>query len=292
MDIRALRYFVELVRQQSFTRASERLCVTQPTISKMVRSLEEEIGEPLLDRQGHSFQLTEAGQLLLARAQSILAELAQLQSELTDLQRLRRGRLRLGIPPMVGQIYAPLIRRYRQRYPEVEISIVEYGGRHLEQAVSDGELDVALTMLPTRSGEVLQSLALAEHPVLAVLPGQAEIPAGPLALSDLQQIPFLLYTHAFTLSERLEQGCQACGFEPTVAARSSQWDFLAAMVRSGMGVAFLPEPICRQLDLQELRCQPLTPPLLWRLGVIWHGQRYLSRAAEAWLQLCREQQAG
>ncbi len=133
MDIRALRYFVELVREQSFTRASEKLFVTQPTISKMIRNMEEELGQPLLSRVGRRFTLTDSGQVLFNRAQTILAEMQQLEAELADLQSLQFGRLALGIPPMVGHVYADLIRAYRSRYPRVELSIVEYGGRRIEQ---------------------------------------------------------------------------------------------------------------------------------------------------------------
>ncbi|MGE6292086.1 LysR substrate-binding domain-containing protein [Aeromonas media] len=292
MDIRALRYFVELVREKSFTRASEKLFVTQPTISKMIRSMEEELGQPLLNREGHSFTLTDSGQVLFARGQLILAQMQQLEAELADLQSLQHGRLALGIPPMVGHVYADLIRAYRSRYPKVELSIVEYGGRRIEQAVLEGELDLAITMLPTREEGVLSALELDCYPIRVVLPdlprwrGESEI-----RLADLQDEPFLLYTQAFTLSERLEQACRQAGFVPQVAARSSQWDFLTAMVRSGMGVAFLPEPICRRLTPDGLVLRPLLPELSWRLGVIWPAKRYLSRTAEAWLALCREQGA-
>lgn len=99
---------------------------------------------------------------------------------------------------------------------------------------------------------------------------------APLRLESLQEEPFLLYTRAFTLSERLEQACQEAGFVPQVAARSSQWDFLTAMVRSGMGVAFLPEPVCHRLTPDGLVLRPLEPELSWRLGVIWPSERYLS----------------
>mgnify|MGYP003430630807 FL=1 len=292
MDIRALRYFVELVREKSFTRASEKLFVTQPTISKMIRNMEEELGQPLLNREGHSFTLTDSGQVLFAHGQLILAQMQQLEAELADLQSLQHGRLALGIPPMGGHVYADLIRAYRSRYPRVELSIVEYGGRRIEQAVLEGELDLAITMLPTREEGVLSALELDCYPIQVVLPdlprwrGDSEI-----RLADLQEEPFLLYTQAFTLSERLEQACQQAGFVPQVAARSSQWDFLTAMVRSGMGVAFLPEPICRRLTPDGLVLRPLLPELSWRLGVIWPAKRYLSRTAEAWLALCREQGA-
>ena len=292
MDIRALRYSVELVREKSFTRASEKLFVTQPTISKMIRSMEEELGQPLLNREGHSFTLTDSGQVLFARGQLILAQMQQLEAELADLQSLQHGRLALGIPPMVGHVYADLIRAYRSRYPKVELSIVEYGGRRIEQAVLEGELDLAITMLPTKEEGVLSALELDCYPIQVVLPDLPRWRAcAEIRLGDLKEEPFLLYTQAFTLSERLEQACQQAGFVPQVAARSSQWDFLTAMVRSGMGVAFLPEPICRRLTPDGLVLRPLLPELSWRLGVIWPAKPYLSRTAEAWLALCREQGA-
>lgn len=289
MDIRALRYFVELVRQQSFTRASEQLFVTQPTISKMVRTLEEELGGPLLIREGRKLTLTDIGQVLYQRAQTILAELHQLESELDDLKRLQRGKLTLGIPPMVGHVVADLIHAYRQRWPEVELSIVEYGGRLIEQAVLQGEVDLAVTMLPAKAGdEALSSFELARYPMRVVLPDRPEWRGdAPLAMTALREQPLLLYTQSFTLSERLEQYCAAAGFTPQIAARSSQWDFLAAMVRSGMGVTFLPEPVCRRLTGDGLVIRPLAPDLVWQLGVIWPAERYLSLSAQAWLDLCR-----
>ncbi|MDF4985909.1 LysR family transcriptional regulator, partial [Vibrio parahaemolyticus] len=79
MDIKALRYFVELVNEQSFTRASEKLFVTQPTISKMIRSLEQDVGQPLLHREGRRFWLTDAGDIVFQRAQEILAQMSQLE---------------------------------------------------------------------------------------------------------------------------------------------------------------------------------------------------------------------
>jgi DNA-binding transcriptional LysR family regulator len=293
MDIRALRYFVELVREQSFTRASEKLFVTQPTISKMIRSLEEELGQPLLNREGRRFTLTDSGQVLFARAQEILTQMQQLETELADLQSLKGGRLALGMPPMVGHVYADLIRTYRQRYPAIELSIVEYGGRRIEQAVLEGELDLAITMLPTRETGALNALVLASYPIQVVLPAEPRWrERACVRFSDLRDEPLLLYTQAFTLSDRIEQACLDAGFSPQVAARSSQWDFLTAMVRSGMGVAFLPEPVCRRLNPEGLLLRPLLPELSWQLGVIWPQGRYLSRSAEAWLALCRELQAG
>ncbi len=117
MDIRTLRYFVEVVRQQSFTRAAEKLFVTQPTISKMLKNLEDELNCTLLIRDGRKLLLTDTGRVVFERGQAILGEFSQLESELSDINHLHKGVLRLGIPPMVGMLMAEPISRFRQRYP-------------------------------------------------------------------------------------------------------------------------------------------------------------------------------
>lgn len=98
MDVRALRYFTEVVRQQSFTRAAQKLFVTQPTISKMVRQLEEELDCALLIRDGRRLHLTDSGQAVYQRGLAILQEFHQLEAEIGDINQLKTGKLRLGIP--------------------------------------------------------------------------------------------------------------------------------------------------------------------------------------------------
>ena len=99
MDVRALRYFTEVVRQQSFTRAAEKLCVTQPTISKMVRQLEAELGCSLLLREGRRLHLTDSGQAVYQRGLAILQEFQQLETQLSDITQLKTGELRLAFRP-------------------------------------------------------------------------------------------------------------------------------------------------------------------------------------------------
>jgi DNA-binding transcriptional LysR family regulator len=107
MDIRALRYFVEVVKRHSFTKAADALFVTQPTISKMVKQLEEELGTPLIIREGRSFRLSDAGKVAFERGMDVLSAMNQLKNELNDLAGLTRGELVVGLPPMVGVAFSP-----------------------------------------------------------------------------------------------------------------------------------------------------------------------------------------
>lgn len=289
MDIRALKYYVELVRTKNFTRASERCFVSQPTISKIIRNLEIELDQKLINKKGRQISLTHAGMILYERAEKILIEMQQLESELHDLKCLKQGHLSIGIPPMVGHLYADTIARYQQRYPEIELSIVEYGGRRIEQAIMQGEIDLGITMLPVKNEELFITQQFMSYPMMAVLPQHPRWQqADQVSLTELHDQIFYLFSSEFVLSELIKARCDELGFIPKIGARSSQWDFLAAMVQKGQGVAFLPSPICDQLNQSELLIKALKHPLLWNLGAVWVKDQYLPHSAEAFLALCEE----
>ncbi|NDL65113.1 LysR family transcriptional regulator [Acerihabitans arboris] len=288
MDIRTLRYFVEVVRQQSFTRAAQTLFVTQPTISKMLKHLEEELDCTLLIREGRQLRLTDSGQAVYSRGLGILDQFRQLEAELEDIGSLKKGRLRLGIPPMVGTQMADLIRDFRRKYPGIELQIAEFGGLTVQQAVLSGELDLALTALTADTQDALTVLPVFSHPLCAVVPRAAPwLERDTVPFIELGDWPILIYNEDFALYRQLITAFQAEGINPQIAVRSGQWDFLAAMVEAGIGIAILPEPICRRLDKTRLLSLPVAPLMMWQLGLIWRRDSYLSHGAQAWITACR-----
>ncbi|WP_407208835.1 LysR family transcriptional regulator [Citrobacter sedlakii] len=293
MDIRTLRYFVEVVRQQSFTRAAEKLYVTQPTISKMLKNLEDELNCTLLIRDGRKLLLTDTGRVVFERGLAILAEFRQLEAELGDINHLNKGLLRLGIPPMVGMLMAGPISLFRQRYPGVELKVAEFGGLTVQQAVMNGELDVAMTALPIEAESGLATLPLFNHPLCVLAPRAGQwTTCESVSPETLAEHPLLIYNEDFALSRQLMQLFSERNVKPRIAVRSGQWDFLAAMVQAGVGIAILPEPICERLDKNTLRWIPLESELRWQLGMIWREGVYLSHSAKAWLSCCEGFWAG
>ncbi len=284
-----LRYFIEVVQQQSFTRAAEKLFVTQPTISKMLRNLEEELGGTLLIRDGRKLVLTDTGRVVYERGRVIIDAFHQLESELNDVQHLNKGILRLGVPPMVGMIMAGPIARFRTQYPGIELKISEFGGLTMQQAVQNGDLDLAITALPVEDESAFVIQPVVSHPLCVVAPK-----AGPweacdkVEPQDLADVPLLIYNEDFSLSRQLMQLFSSIGITPRIAVRSGQWDFLAAMVQARMGLAILPEPICSRLDHDALIWRPLNSALCWTLGMIWREGGYLSHSTQAWIRCCQD----
>lgn len=241
MDIRTLRYFVEVVRQQSFTRAAEKLFVTQPTISKMLKNLEDELNCTLLIRDGRKLLLTDTGRVVFERGLAILAEFRQLEAELSDINHLNKGLLRLGIPPMVGVLMAGPISLFRQRYPGVELKISEFGGLTVQQAVMNGELDVAMTALPVEEESGLTTLSLFSHPLCVLVPRSEQwVRCESIAPDALAAHPLLIYNEDFALSRQLMALFLSTASNPGLRCVAASGIFLPRWYRQGLGWRFYP----------------------------------------------------
>ncbi|CAB3687471.1 LysR family transcriptional regulator [Trinickia soli] len=289
MELRALRYFIEVVRQQSFTLAAEHMFVTQPTISKMVKALEEEIGAPLLLREGRQMVLTDEGRIVYQRGQDVLAAYAQLQAELDDTGTLGRGTLTIGIPPMGGSLFTPVIAAFRRRYSKVELKLFEQGSRAIEAALVAGELEFGGVLLPVDT-QMFDVLPISRQLLWVVARhGSRFDDANEVRLSDLASEPFVFYGESLALNDVVTRACRDAGFAPQIVARSSHWDFMAALVHAGVGVALLPAPYCRRLDPAHFTCRPVVEPeIRWEMAIAWRKNGYLSHAARAWLEVARE----
>jgi DNA-binding transcriptional LysR family regulator len=294
VDVHALRTFVEVARRQGFTRASETLHVTQPAISKIVKALEEELGTPLLHRERRRVKLTEAGRIVLDRAQGILDALRVIEEEVVEVAALRRGRLRLGMPPIVGvTFFPPLLAEFHQAYPGVLLELREEGSHHIEALVLERELDVGAVVLPTDE-EAFGTMPFVRDELQAVLHPDHPLARRPhVALRDLAGTPFVLYRPEFALHGHILEACRRAGFKPTVVSESSHWDFIVALVAANIGVALLPSTICRQLDPRQVRSVPMTAPLIpWNVALIWRKDRQLPPATRAWLELAERRLVG
>lgn len=294
MDVQALRCFVEVARRRGFTRAAEALHVTQPAVSKMVRSLEDELGTTLLVRERRHVTLTEAGRIVLDRAQGILDALHVIEEEVVEIVATRRGRLRLGMTPIAAVTsFPPLLAEFHRMYPRIVLELREEGSREIEKRVGDRELDVGAVVLPTDE-KFFGVLPLVQDDLAVVLhPAHPLARRRALALRELRDSPFALYRPEFALHAQILEACRGSGFTPTVVSESSHWDFIVEMVAAGIGVALLPRTIGRRLDGRRVRTIPMSDPVIpWRVALIWRRDRHLSPATRAWLDLVEERLAG
>lgn len=294
MDIklRPLRAFAEVVRQGGFSQAARSVFATQSTVSKAVKQLEDDLGIVLLDRTVQPARLTAAGEIVYRRAMALLAEQDDLFEELNELRGLQRGELRLGLPPIGSSLlFAPLFATFRSLYPGIEIRLVEYGSKRLEEVLRAGEIDLAGLLAPV--SDEFESQPVHAEPMVALISQQDPLAqSSEVSFSDLASQPFVLFESGFALNPIILDACRERNFQPNVAARTSQIDFMVALVAAGLGVGFLPRMMAEKLRQPGVHLLALREPALeWKMSLAWRRGGFLSHAARAWLDLLAKPQS-
>ncbi|BDG04968.1 putative HTH-type transcriptional regulator YwbI [Anaeromyxobacter oryzae] len=284
-----MEVFVEVVRQRGFTRAGAVLHLSQSAVSKAVRALEDSVGVPLLLREGRGVEPTAAGRVVFERSEAVLRSVREIDDEVADLSALRRGRVRVGLPPMVGAAFFPaVLGAFRERHAGVSLELREQGAREIEAAIAGRDLDVGVTVLPTNE-EVFEAFPFVRDELAAVLHRTHPLAGRKrVRLAELAETPLVLYSRDFALHAHILDACRSRGFSPKIASESSQWDFIAAMVAANVGMALLPRTICRRLEPGSVRVVTLVDPTIgWNLALIRRRGGYASEAARAFVECTR-----
>ncbi|TYR79849.1 LysR family transcriptional regulator [Priestia megaterium] len=284
MDVRHLHYFTEVARHRNFTRASEVLHISQPSLSKMVKSLEEELGTTLLDRSAKKIELTDAGMIVYEQAESILSSLHDLSNSLYDLMHLKKGTIKIGIPPIIGTLFFPsIIKSFREKYPDIQLQLIEYGAKKMQKIVEQGAVDVGVVLLPVDE-DIFSATPLAKETLqLVVHKSHPFANHSTISLKELKDEIFISFHEDFTMYEMVYNECLKSGFEPNIAYKSSQWDFIGEMVAANLGIALFPYSLCEKLDLEHVKVIHLENAIPWELALIAKKDRYISYATQAFI---------
>jgi DNA-binding transcriptional LysR family regulator len=288
VELRHLAALQALALEGSFGRAAVRLGYTQSAISQQIAALERAVGERLVERPGgpRPVTLTEAGRVLVAHADAIVARLSAAQADIAALREGAAGTLRVGTFQSVGARVLPaVVSRFTHEWPNVEIQLREsVADDELASWVERGEIDLAFVMLPIDS-EVLVTQQLLRDPYVLVVP-----PDSPLAKLDrppkLREIaaePLIGYRTCRSMIA-LEAQLRASGREPKFVFRSEDNGTVQAMAAAGIGVALMPRLTVEPNDAR-VRIVDIANRVLPRLiGVAWHRDRYQSPSARAFIE--------
>jgi DNA-binding transcriptional LysR family regulator len=252
MDPRKVLVFRTVARAGSFSAAARELGWTQPAVSQQLAALEREVGGPLLVRSSRGVTLTEAGRVLLGRADAVAGELHMAAEELASLAELRGGRVRLVAFPSAAATIAPAALGLLARdHPEIEVALVEAEPPEAWASVREGEADVALVFgydgpPPDTTGSPghLTWLPLAVEPVDLVLP--PDHPAGRARAVRLDRLADDTWIGGCPrCRSHLVERCRAAGFEPRLAHETDDYVAVQALVAAGLGVTLLPRSALR-----------------------------------------------
>lgn len=265
MQLQQLRYFTAVAETLHFTRAAERVHVSQPSLSQQIRALEQELGADLFRRARGNIALTDAGQALLPLARRILADTETARREVQEVAQLRRGRVRLGATPSLCTGLLPqVLRTFHDLHPGIEILVEESGSHDLVRALARGALDLALVVLPLPSSSpALSTVELLREDLVVISSPAAPAPPTPLRIADLAGEPLVMFRHGYDLRDLTVAACRAEGFEPSFTVEGGEMDAVLGFVRAGLGAAVVPAMVAEGAG-GDLRVTPLAGPGLRR----------------------------
>ena len=287
MDLRQIRAFVEVVRRQSFTRAAEHLHIAQPAVSMAIRKLEEELDLILLNRQDKRVSLTAEGETFLRHAERILENCAAAEAEMAELRGLHHGEVRIGIPPMMSSYYFPqIIRAFRQRYPNLQLSVYGDGAARIQQMIARGEIDMGVIAGGKVPAGFKSRLVLREEIVACVPVGHRLAARKKIRMGEFLQEPLILFKGGYYMRELIDELVAESSVRPQVVFETNLFSLVRSLIKEGLGTStFLRMVVSGDPDLRALS---FDPSLHLDLHIAWKAEGYLSRANRAFVDFLLE----
>jgi len=274
MNLRDLRYLIALADLRHFGKAAEACFVSQPTLSTQIRKLEEELGVSLVERAPRKLMLTPAGQDVLLRARRIVAEVEEMRESARRSRDPEAGSLRLGVFPTLGPYLLPhVVPQLRERFPQLELLLVEEKSDVLLARLREGKLDATLLALPLHD-EQLHVEFLFEEPFVLAAPRQHDLASlASLTMAQLSDETLLLLEDGHCLRDQALDVCRLSGAQERTGFRATSLETLRQMVAAGVGVTLLPAlsvhaPIVQPANIQLVPFRAPAPSrqiaLVWR----------------------------
>ena len=290
MELRQLTYFVAVAEEGSFTRASERLYIAQPAVSRQVGHLERELGARLFARMPDGVRLTRAGEALLPRARRMLATVDECRDQVAAAAGLMRGRLTVGSLFAAPRLGLPrLLAAYHRPHPDVDIVCLEETTERLMHDVHDGACDVAF-VAPAHEdwpSGVAAELVDRERAVLLVRADHELARRPAVRLADLRGERFIALGPGSGHRTMIEAACHAAGFEPLIVCETGNTSMLIDMTDAGLGLTFVPESVVPSTGRFRAIRFP-DPALERRISMVWRDREPPAAPVAAFLATARE----
>ncbi|MFC6332222.1 LysR family transcriptional regulator [Paenibacillus septentrionalis] len=291
MELRQLSYVIQIAKEKNFSRAAEKLHIAQPSLSQQLSKLEQELNVMLFRRTTNSVEPTEAGEVFVQKAQSILDAVDQLRQEMDDMAQMRKGKLVVGTLPITGAHILPLVLpRFGARYPQIEVVLVEETTAKLEQLTANGGTDVSLLTLPIIDAN-LSCEPYMEEEICVAVPRNHRLAdkKEPIDLQELKDEPFIALKRGQGFRQITVDICMQAGFSPNIVFESTNIETVQALVAGEMGIALVPNMLTRSSITNytpaylQIKSRPTRT-----LVIASRKGRYLSKAAQAFIATLKE----
>ncbi|MCI8364870.1 MAG: LysR family transcriptional regulator [Eubacterium sp.] len=285
MEIRVLNYFLMVAREENITKAANLLHITQPTLSRQLMQLEEELGVKLFVRNSHNISLTEDGLLLKRRAQEMITLAEKTKQELMREEEIT-GEIAIGSGELQGmEIFAKMMEKFRQSYPEVHFDMYSSNADEIKDRIENGLLDMGLLMEPVDVSKY-EFARMPQKEQWGVIVRKDSPLAGKdfVTPEDIAEFPLITTKRAMVLNELHNWFGDGADGLNIVSTYNLIYNSIM-QVKQGMGIL-----LCLKLDVntEGVTFIPLSPALEMGTVLVWKKNQTFSPALEAFTKFCRE----
>ena len=272
-------------KELHFTRAAEKLKISQPTLSEQIKRLEDEVGIPLFDRIGKKIALTEAGKILLKHGQSVFFEIEQAEAALRDLNELQRGKLEIGsLLTCVNYLLPPAIKQFKQLYPNVKLSVYGLKTNDIKKELLENELDLGITFLPVEEKEFDSMPLFTEELSLAVYSEHPLAHLKEVDMKTLENVSTILFPESYYLRQLIDTYCRELGFKLNPVLEMTTLESIIQMVSEGIGATILPEPYLDTLNNPGVvKVKLINPTPQREIGFIYRKNKFICATTQTFM---------
>lgn len=287
MELKQLRYFIEVAEREHFSEAAANLHVAQSAISRQISNLESELEVELFEREGRNVKLLPIGKVLLEHAKEVMTILDRAKKQINEFTDPERGSIRIGFPTSLAISLLPqLIQSFSQSYPSIQFQLRQGSYNFLVDAIKKRELDIAflgpvITDNPTIRGDILFWESM-----YVLVPQDHKFSGRQyLELKELKDEEFILFPKGYMLEKIVSDACLQEGFEPNVSTKGDDLNAIKGMVSAGIGITILPASAITDLKDVYLKKIPVyTDHLKRSVGIITPKNRELGPSEKAFYE--------
>ncbi|MER2090979.1 MAG: LysR family transcriptional regulator [Sporosarcina sp.] len=285
MDLKQLNYFVSVVDYMSFSKAAEKLHISQPSLSNAIKNLERDLGFQIIERSTRNSRLTEAGEVLYKRATHLLSEMAILKKEMEEVKIIGKGELQIGMIESVKYWIPKVIFRYNELFSDMHIQLTEVlGGDDVRNSLRKYETHAIITNQQIKEADI-ETVPLYKEKLVLVLHKNHPLAGRELVtLSELEHEPFIISTEGFQTREDILRAFEMEDIVPAVKYEIERFETALSLVSENLGIAFIPENYLQgPYDLSIISKIIDSPALERTVYLTYMKNRYVSPSIKSFI---------
>ncbi len=286
MELKQLEYFQMTSRLKNITRAAKRLSVSQPNITVAIKKLEAELGIQLFERSQKQLTLTPEGTVFLNRIELALRNIQDAVLEVNDYKQLQKGTIKIGIPSMIGAYLFPKIfSGFQKKFSHLDIYLYEKGSMSIRQSLERDELDFGIVIISNASPS-LELLPMSTNQVVACVPQDSPLAQKDFfSWSDVTNSDIIMMKEGSFIRNMMLNKFKDNNIKPNIILESNQIETIKGLISSNVGMTFLLDFIVK--DSPKIKMLPLEKPIFVDVGLAWKKDRYISKAAQSFINFCQ-----